>query len=41
LKDGSVLDTNFSAMGGWIASTLVKLGDLKFDYSPPTPDEED
>jgi hypothetical protein len=41
LKDGSALDTNFGAMGGWIASTLVKLGDLKFEYLPPDPDEED
>ena len=26
-------------LGGWIASTLVKLGDLAFSYFPPeTPD---
>lgn len=41
LKDGSVLDLHFGAMGGWIASTLVKLGDLKFEFLPPDPDEED
>jgi hypothetical protein len=35
LKDGSALDDHLSAMGGWIASTLVKLGDLKFAYLPP------
>jgi hypothetical protein len=35
LADGSILDDHFSAMGGWIASTLVRLGDLKFEYLPP------
>jgi hypothetical protein len=35
LADGSVLDSHFASMGGWIASTLVKLGDLKLDYLPP------
>ncbi len=34
LADGSVLDDHFGAMGGWIASTLVRLGDLTFDYLP-------
>ena len=34
LADGSELDTHFAAMGGWIASTLVKLGDLKFEFLP-------
>src|SRR5437016_4000122 len=41
LKDGSVLDLHFGAMGGWIASTLVRLGDLKFEFVPPDPDEEE
>jgi hypothetical protein len=41
LKDGSVLDTHFGAMGGWIASTLVRLGDLKLEFLPPDPDEEE
>ncbi len=36
LADGSILDDHFSAMGGWISSTLVKLGDLNFEYLPPT-----
>jgi hypothetical protein len=40
LKDGSILDTHFAAMGGWIASTLVKLGDLPLAYLPPTDDFE-
>jgi hypothetical protein len=35
LEDGSILDTHFSSMGGWIASTLVRLGDLKLDFLPP------
>jgi hypothetical protein len=35
LADGSILDDHFSAMGGWIASTLVRLGDLKLAYLPP------
>jgi hypothetical protein len=38
LKDGSILDTDFAAMGGWIASTLVKLGDLPLQYLPPDDD---
>ena len=41
LSDGTALDKDFSAMGGWISSTLVRLGDLKFTYRPPDqPDEE-
>lgn len=39
LADGSILDEHFAAMGGWIASTLVRLGDLKLEFLPP--DEED
>lgn len=35
LADGSKLDEHFSPMGGWIASTLVRLGDLTFDFLPP------
>lgn len=35
LADGSILDTHFGAMGGWISSTLVRVGDLKFDFLPP------
>ena len=38
LADGSILDDHFSSMGGWIASTLVRLGDLKLDFLPA--DEE-
>jgi hypothetical protein len=38
LADGSSLDDHFSAMGGWIASTLVRVGDLTFDFLPPIED---
>ena len=36
LADGSstLLDDHFGAMGGWIAATLVKLGDLKLEFLP-------
>jgi hypothetical protein len=36
LADGSsqLLDEHFGALGGWIASTLVRLGDLGLDYLP-------
>ena len=30
LADGSMLDDHFNALGGWISSTLVRLGDLNF-----------
>jgi hypothetical protein len=41
LADGSsqLLDEHFGALGGWIASTLVRLGDLKLDYLPPEPED--
>jgi hypothetical protein len=39
LKDGSVLDGQLGAMGGWVASTLVRLGDLRFEFLPPDPEE--
>ena len=38
LADGSILDDHFSSMGGWIASTLVRLGDLKLDFLPADED---
>ncbi len=36
LQDGTskLLDENFSSLGGWIATTLVKLGDLKLAFLP-------
>ena len=41
LADGSsqLLDEHFGALGGWIASTLVRLGDLRVDYLPPDDDD--
>jgi hypothetical protein len=32
LGDGTLLDDHFSALGGWIASMLVRLGDLPLAY---------
>ena len=34
LADGTVLDDHFSSMGGWISSTLVRVGDLELDFLP-------
>ena len=39
LEDGSILDQHFAAMGGWISSTLVRVGDLSLDFLPPLEDE--
>jgi hypothetical protein len=38
LEDGGILDTHFGAMGGWISATLVRLGDLKYEFLPPDED---
>jgi hypothetical protein len=35
LSDGSTLDDHFNEMGGWIVSTLVRLGDVNFEFQPP------
>jgi hypothetical protein len=40
LANGASLDTHFSAMGGWISSTLVKVGDLPWDFLPPLDHDE-
>lgn len=40
LADGSVLDEQFGGIGGWVTSTLVRLGDLSFEFLPPE-DEAD
>jgi hypothetical protein len=40
LADGSILDDHFSAIGGWISSTLVKLGDLRLEFLPPEPADD-
>ncbi len=34
LADGSALDEHFNALGGWISSTLVRLGDLNLVFGP-------
>ena len=41
LADGAstLLDDHFGALGGWIAATLVKLGDLKLAFLPADPVE--
>jgi hypothetical protein len=41
LADGSILDDHFSSMGGWISSTLVRLGDLDFEFLPPLEKDPD
>lgn len=33
LSDGSVLDGDFAGMGGWIASLLVRLGDVPLEFN--------
>jgi hypothetical protein len=40
LADGSskLLDEHFGALGGWIASMLVRLGDLRLEYIPSDDD---
>jgi hypothetical protein len=40
LADGSsnLLDEHFGALGGWIASMLVRLGDMGVEYLPPDED---
>ena len=40
LADGSRLDSHFASMGGWIAATLVRLGDLTLDFLPPDDDPD-
>jgi hypothetical protein len=37
LADGASrqLDEHFGALGGWISSALVRLGDLRLSYLPP------
>jgi hypothetical protein len=42
LADGSntLLDEHFGALGAWISSMLVRLGDLKLDYLPAETDGE-
>ena len=41
LADGTnkLLDEHFGSLGGWVAATLVKLGDLQFTYHPADGDK--
>ena len=39
LENPAILDDHFAPLGGWLASTLVRLTDLPLDFLPP--DEED
>lgn len=39
LEDGSTLDQHFGAMGGWITSCLVRLGDLPLEYQAAEVDD--
>jgi hypothetical protein len=39
LEDGSALDTTFASIGGWIANTLVRLGDLTLEFTPHETEE--
>ena len=40
LADGAILDDHFSSMGGWISSTLVRLGDLSMAHLPAEDDDD-
>jgi hypothetical protein len=39
LEDGALIDEHFNALGGWIASLLVRLGDVAFEYHPADPSD--
>ena len=43
LADGtsSLLDDHFGALGGWVAATLVRLGDLQFAFLPAQESDTD
>ena len=38
LSDGAELDKHFNALGGWITTMLVRLGDLDLRHKPPMQD---
>ena len=40
LEDGKLLEEHFAPLGRWVASTLVRLADLKLEYLPPDEEEE-
>src|SRR5439155_11151601 len=35
LGDSAAIEADLGALGGWIASALVRLGDLKLEFRPP------
>jgi hypothetical protein len=35
LADSATIEADLGALGGWVASALVKLGDLKLEFRPP------
>lgn len=41
LTDPAMLDEHFASIGGWVTSTLVRLGDLDLEYLPPDEEDED
>jgi len=40
LTEPKELAGHLATLGGWIASSLVRLGDLRFEYLPPEPEDE-
>ena len=38
LQDSALIDVEFATVGGWIASTLVRLGDLGLTFGPSVDD---
>lgn len=41
LAETKELAGHLATLGSWIASSLVRLGDLRFEYLPPEPDDDD
>ena len=41
LEDTSVLNDHFGELARWVASILVRLGDLDLTFLPPEPEDED
>ena len=39
LADGAMIDVYFATLGGWVASTLVALGDLPLEFHPALEDD--
>ena len=41
MRDAAVLESHVASLGSWVGSTLVRLGDLKLNFQPPEPEEDD